>query len=255
MAQSSDSPDDNTEDGRRTRDVAAKAGGAVSPEIDAFLRQVAAAPRRQPGAGMAGRGRLIFAMDATASRRRTWDEAQRIQADMFRTTAGLGGLDIQLVFFRGLGECRASGWVSDGRTLQKLMRQVDCVGGHTQIERVLNHTLAETRDRKVNALVYIGDCLEEDPDDIANRAGDLGLQGVPIFAFQEGDDAQAQACFREMARLTHGAYCAFDHGSAELLRQLLTAVAAYAAGGLTALEAYGRDAGSSEVRLLIGQLR
>lgn len=247
--------DDSRQDRDAARTVAARGGTAVSAEIDAFLRQVAAAPQRGPAPGGSGRGRLIFAMDATASRRQTWDEAQRIQADMFRTTAALGGLDIQLVYFRGLGECRASSWVSDGRTLQKLMRQVDCVGGHTQIERVLNHTLAETRDCRVNALVYVGDCLEEDPDDIAVRAGDLGLQGVPIFAFQEGADAAAQACFREMARITRGAYCAFDHSSAEVLRQLLTAVAAYAAGGMKALEAYGRDAGSSEVRLLIGQLR
>ena len=54
-------------------------------EVEAFLRQVALAPRTAPAAE--GRGRLVFAMDATASRRATWNEAQRIQADMFRTTA------------------------------------------------------------------------------------------------------------------------------------------------------------------------
>src|SRR3546814_19046908 len=84
---------------------------------------------------------------------------------------------------------RMSDWSSDVCSSDL----VDCVGGHTQIERVLNHTLAETRDCRVNALVYVGDCLEEDPDNIAVRAGDLGLQGVPIFAFQEGADAAAQA--------------------------------------------------------------
>ncbi|HEX6956683.1 MAG TPA: VWA domain-containing protein [Ferrovibrio sp.] len=217
-----------------------------------FLRRVAAAPR---AAGQqSGRGRLIFAMDATASRRQTWDEAQRIQGDMFRATAELGGLDIQLVFFRGLGECKASGWVSEAGALLRLMRQVECVGGHTQIERVLNHTIAEAREGRINALVYVGDCLEEDPDDVAVRAGELGLMGVPIFAFQEGEDPQARACFKEMARLTRGAFCAFDRSSAAVLRQLLSAVAVYAAGGLKALESYAKTAGS-EVRLLIGQMR
>lgn len=223
-------------------------------QVDAFLRQVALSPRVAPQQN--GRGRLIFAMDATASRRPSWDEAQKIQGDMFRSTAGLGGLDIQLVFFRGLGECKASPWVSEAPALLRLMRQVDCVGGHTQIERVLRHTLAETADRRVNALVYVGDCLEENPDDIAMRAGELGLRGVPVFAFQEGQDPQAKACFQELAKLTRGAYCAFDRSSAAMLRDLLSAVAVYAAGGLRALEHAGRDGtGTAAARLLIGQMR
>lgn len=237
---------------RTGQDRARMPAASSAQEVDAFLRKVALAPRAATQQG--GKGRLIFAMDATASRRPAWDEAQRIQGDMFRATAALGGLEIQLVFFRGLGECKASGWVSEAGTLLRLMRQVECVGGHTQIERVLNHTLAEARDGKVNALVYVGDCLEESPDDIAVRAGELGLLGVPIFAFQEGQEPHAKACFQEMARLTRGAYSTFDRSSAAVLRQLLSAVAVYAAGGFKALENYASSAGS-EVRLLIGQMR
>ncbi|PJI37934.1 VWA domain-containing protein [Ferrovibrio sp.] len=221
-------------------------------EVEAFLRQAALAPKASLAAN--GRGRLVFAMDATASRRATWDEAQRIQADMFRTTAALGGLNIQLVFFRGLGECKASGWVSEANLMLRLMRQVECVGGHTQIERVLKHTLAEAREDKVNALVYVGDCLEESPDDVAMRAGELGLLGVPIFAFQEGEEPRAKACFQEMARLTRGAHCSFDASSAATLRELLSAVAVYAAGGYRALENFAAGSGR-EVRALIGQMR
>lgn len=225
---------------------------ASTHEVEAFLRQVALSPRAAPAAD--GRGRLVFAMDATASRRATWDEAQRIQAEMFRTTAALGGLDIQLVFFRGLGECRASAWVSEANTMLRLMRQVECVGGHTQVERVLKHTLAEGRERRINALVYVGDCLEESPDDVAMRAGELGLLGVPIFAFQEGAEPRARACFQDMARLTRGAYCSFDASSAATLRELLSAVAIYAAGGYRALENFAAGSGR-EVRALIGQMR
>lgn len=237
-----------SDDRRQAQDVTR----ASTKEVEAFLRQAALAPSPVPATN--GRGRLVFAMDATASRRATWDEAQRIQADMFRTTASLGGLDIQLVFFRGLGECKASGWVSETKAMLRLMRQVECVGGHTQIERVLKHTLAEAGDGKINALVYVGDCLEENSDDVTMRAGELGLLGVPIFAFQEGEEPKAKACFQDMARLTRGAYCSFDASSAATLRELLSAVAVYAAGGYRALENFAAGSGR-EVRALIGQMR
>jgi hypothetical protein len=228
---------------------------ANAQAVEAFLRQAALAPRPVPGAA---RGRLVFAMDATASRGATWAQAQKIQAEMFKAVAGLGGLDIQLVFFRGMGECRASPWVSEAPALLRLMRQVECVGGHTQIERVLRHTAAEARESiaqgaKVNALVYVGDCLEESPDEVAGRAGELALLGVPIFAFQEGEEPRAKACFQDMARLTRGAYGAFDASSAALLMQLLTAVAVYAAGGYRALSNYAATAGA-DVRRLTSQL-
>ncbi len=223
--------------------------------VDAFLRQAALAPRPVPGAG---RGRLIFAMDATASRGASWRQAQHIQAEMFKAVADLGGLDIQLVFFRGMGECRASPWVSEAPALLRLMRQVECVGGHTQIERVLRHAAAEAREAagrgaKVNALVYVGDCLEESADEVAGRAGELALLGVPVFAFQEGAEPNAKACFQAMARLTRGAYASFDAESAALLLQFLTAVAIYAAGGQRALNDYSAK-GSAELRRLTSQI-
>src|SRR5437588_12960502 len=111
------------------------AGGepaAASPRaaIDAFLSQVRSlAPATEPGR----RGRLIFALDATMSRQPTWDEACRLQADMFQEAAAIGGLDVQLAYYRGLTECRASRFVSDARLLGGLMEKIDCRGGHTQI--------------------------------------------------------------------------------------------------------------------------
>jgi hypothetical protein len=95
-----------------------------------------------------GRGRLIFALDATASRQETWDHAVKLQADMFREVAAIGKLDVQLVYFRGMhgidGECRASSWASDALQLARLMNHVTCRAGHTQITRVLRHALHET---------------------------------------------------------------------------------------------------------------
>jgi hypothetical protein len=204
--------------------------------------------------GSEGRGRLVFAMDATMSRAPTWDLALKLQGDMFTAVKEVGGLDVQLIYFRGMGECRASRWVGDPEALARLMSSVNCHGGLTQIGKVLSHALEESRRRKVNALVYVGDCMEENVDQLCARAGELALLGVPVFLFQEGHDARAESAFREIARLTKGAYCRFDPGSARQLRDLLTAVAVYAAGGRKGLLALSSKSGGSGARLLLEQL-
>jgi hypothetical protein len=202
-----------------------------------------------------GNGRLLFVMDATMSRQPTWDMALALQADMFHAVKAVGGLDVQLVYFRGAGECRASKWVSDPDALAALMTRVTCAGGYTQIGKVLSHARKEAAAKPVNALVYVGDCMEEDVDDLCGRAGELALLGVPVFLFQEGSDARAERAFREIARLTRGAYCAFDAGSAQQLRDLLSAVAVYAAGGRKALEALSSRTSGAGARRLLQQLK
>jgi hypothetical protein len=221
-----------------------------SAEISDFLDKLNATPRSTGG----GRGRLIFALDATASRGPTWDRACQIQGDMFEATAGLGGLEIQLVFYRGFAECKASRWVTSAGELHRIMSRVQCVGGETQIERVLAHAIRETGRRRVGALVFVGDAMEENVDRLCRLAGELGLLGVPIFLFHEGRDPTAATAFRQMASLSRGAYLAFDLASASRLKDLLAAVAVYAAGGYKALAAYGEEKGG-EVLLLTRQLK
>lgn len=187
------------------------------------------------------------------SRQPTWDVAQSIQAEMFRTTAAQGGLDVQLVYFRGFGECRASRFVSGGEGLGALMSRIVCQGGRTQIGKVLRHALDESRSGRVGALVYIGDAMEEHIDALTATAGQLGLIGIKAFMFQEGQDADVRQAYREIARLTGGAYAAFDVAAPRRLAELLGAVAAYAVGGRTELE---RRAGEGEgaARLLLSQI-
>jgi hypothetical protein len=209
-----------------------------SAEVAEFLRRVAATP-----AAAAPRGRLIFAMDATASRQPTWDQACQLQGDMFGAAGELGGLALQLVWYRGHGEFRAGPWLTDSAELSRRMTAVQCRGGLTQIRRVLEHAVAESQQDRINALVLIGDCLEEAVDPLCHQAGQLGLLGIPVFVFQEGQDPDAARGFREIARLTRGAYCAFDAGSARQLRELLRAVAVYAAGGRQALQDFGERHG------------
>jgi hypothetical protein len=192
---------------------------------------------------------LIFAMDATASREPTWDQACHIQAEMFSETAALGGLEIQLCYYRGFKEFRASGWFTDTASLQRHMAAVRCLGGYTQIGRVLKHATAMAKQQRTDALVFIGDCVEEKVDDLCQLAGALGIHGVPAFMFHEGGDARAGQAFRQIAKLTQGAYCPFDAGSARQLRDLLSAVAVFAAGGRLALERFGQRRGETVRRL------
>ncbi|MGL4439262.1 MAG: VWA domain-containing protein [Bosea sp. (in: a-proteobacteria)] len=214
-----------------------KAGASLSKaspkaEIESFLdaAKAVAATAPQPGAG-----RLVFAMDATMSRQPTWDMACTLQGQMFEACAALGGLGVQLVYFRGFNECRASGWVGDPRRLTELMSKIDCRGGHTQIGRVLAHVRDEAARQPVRAFVLVGDAMEEHADDLCALAGQLSLVGVKGFMFQEGHDVAATSVFREIARLTGGAYARFDTGSAAQLLDLLKAAASYAAGGRGAL--------------------
>jgi len=221
---------------------------STAVDIAEFLRRVAKAP-----VVLVPQGRLLFALDATASRQPTWDRACQLQGDMFTAAAGLGGLALQLIWYRGHGEFRVEPWLTDSVELQRRMTSVQCRGGLTQIGRVLEHAIGETRQHRVNALVLVGDCLEEPVDPLCYQAGQLGLLGVPAFIFQEGHDPDAALGFREIARLTRGAYCAFDAGSAWQLRKLLSAVAVYAVGGRQALEALGRREGDL-IRRLTQQL-
>ena len=204
-------------------------------------------------AGPGKRGRLIFALDATASRQPTWDQACGIQGDMFRAADEMGGLEVQLCFYRGYGEFGVSPWYASSDDLVRRMTSVFCLGGLTQIGKVLRHALAEARKSKVHALVFIGDCVEEKPDRLCHLAGQLGILGVPAFLFYEGRDPKTIRVFRQLARLTRGAACPFDLGSSGQLRDLLSAVAVYATGGWPALERFS-DGKQGPVKQLTSQL-
>jgi hypothetical protein len=215
---------------------------ASTSELASFLEQVTVEHK------LARRGRVILALDATYSRSPTWDMASNLTAGMIREAQGL---DIQLAFYRGVDEVKASGWVSDPAKLTAMMTRVQCASGSTQIERILAHAIKETGRSRVNALVFIGDCAEESPDILVSRARELGRAGVKAFMFQEGDDALAKKVFQDIAAATGGAWAKFDAGAAKQLGELLKAVAVFAVGGVQALE--GRK--DQESALLLAQMR
>jgi len=133
------------------------------------------------------------------------------------------------------------------------MGKIDCRGGNTQIGKVLSEARREAVASGVRAVVFVGDAMEEAIDTLCAKAGELGLLKVPVFMFQEGHDSVAEQAFREIARLTGGAWCRFDPGAAAQLRELLRAAAAYAAGGREALLRLSKT-GSGAAKLL-GQMK
>ena len=211
------------------------------------------------------RGRLIFALDATASREPTWDMAAQLQASMFEEAARIGGLDVQLLYYRGPDEVRHSSWFSDAHELVGRMSAIRCMAGATKIARVLKHIRTENEREKVSAAIFVGDAVEEMRGGLYAAATSLN---VPVFWFQEGDalalhvdqrgefvaehpPTAVEEVFRELARLTNGAYGKFNAGAAAQLAELLRAVAAFAVGGITALANQHTDS----ARRLLGQIK
>jgi len=209
----------------------------INNDVQAFLQKLAATPpptvaTRQEGA------RLLFAMDATASRTMLWQQACDIQADMFKETTKLGNLSIQLAYYRGYKEFHACPWATDASTLLRQMSRVECLTGITQIERVLAHAITEQNKKRIQAVVFVGDSVEEHAERLYEHAGTLAVHGIPVFMFQEADEPAAEQVFRRIANITRGAYCHFDAGSASQLRALLLAVSQFVVNGRGALEQY-----------------
>ena len=214
---------------------------------EALLAGITRKPRVRAG--------LIIGLDATASREHCWDIASQLQSEMFQAAAGAGGLDAQLIYYRGLsgygGECKASPWTDSPAVLVKLMSKIRCQSGVTQIASILKHTLREAGQRKIGALCFVGDAAEEPRSQLISPARELAGAGVPAFMFLEGEDPTARAIFREIASVTGGAFAHFDQNAARMLADLLKAVAVFASGGRLALEKQGGAA----AKLLLGQIR
>lgn len=209
--------------------------------VDAFLQEAsthAVSERVQH--------RLIFALDATASREHTWDMATSLHGELF-SVAKAEELAVQLVYYRGFSEFYASPWTSTASDLLTRMQSVRCMGGATQIVRLLAHIRKEATQAKTKAAVFIGDACEESAPEIFSYAGQLGLFGVPVFVFQEGSDPMASHVFSGIAARSGGAHIPFRPGSSDELRQLLGAVATFATQGADAVK---KIRGSMASRLL-----
>jgi len=164
---------------------------------------------RPSGSPALPRGRLVFSIDATASRQRAWHIARDLQAHMFIEAGSVGMLNLQLVYFQGT-VCRASRWASRGEELARWMSTIECEGGLTQIERILRHVLREHQNAPVQAVTFSGDAMEEDLGVLGALADELGTAGVPLHMYQEGNDAVVRNAFRLLALKTGRTCSAFN---------------------------------------------
>lgn len=217
-----------------------------SKDIESFIHQARNFPVETELNNM---GRILFALDATASRQRTWDHACQLQGNMFQETGKIGNLQLQLCYFRGYNEFQNSPWLSNSAQITHIMSRVECAAGHTQISRVLQHGIEETKYKKIQAVIFIGDSMEENLNELCSLAGTLGLLATPVFLFQEGNDLPTKRAMREIARLSGGAYGSFNEHSADQLLKLLTAVAIFACGGKKALQHYANQHGDKILQL------
>ncbi|MEK9891573.1 MAG: VWA domain-containing protein [Pseudomonadales bacterium] len=214
-------------------------------DIKAFLEQV----DRLPVRGQAMGNRLILSLDATASREPTWDQACYLQSELFEVLAPDQRLAIQLCFYRGFRELKHSGFCQTSEALHRLMQGVRCVGGHTQIKRLLNHGLAVHRETPLKGLIFIGDAVEESIDDLCHLAGECGLRQLPLFLFQEGFDPGAERAFKSMAQLSNGAYATFDLHHIQSLKDAFRGIATYATQGRKELAKLAKQSPSAAALL------
>ena len=133
------------------------------------------------------------------------------------------------------------------------MGRIEVRGGETQIRKVLAHARDEAKRAKVGALVFVGDAMEENPERLAALAGELALQGVKAFMFQEGNDPSARRSFRRDRPAHRRRLQRLRRGRVGASRGAPAAAAAYAAGGHAAL---AREADADPAaRLLLSQMR
>src|SRR5215210_768910 len=104
---------------------------------------------------------------------------------MLAETTSLGGLSLQLCYFRGQGKFVAGDWLSNTAQLAKRMSSVTCAAGRTQLESVLRHAARETASAKVNTLVFVGDAIEKKTNRVFAAASKLSILGAPAFLFQD----------------------------------------------------------------------
>lgn len=182
--------------------------------------------------------RMIFGLDATASRRDTWTIAQRLQRDLLTMAQEVGQLELQIAFFSGLTNFRHTHWSTDGDELAKLMSEIHCQAGQTQIVRLFDHAIAEATaaPTRVKCLLYVGDTMEDNEAQVLARAKTLGDLNVPIFMlYEKGQYNNDEPEYRRIAKASGGAFGEFSEGGIAELRSMLEAIFAYATGGKDAM--------------------
>lgn len=180
------------------------------------------------------RPRLIFGVDATASREPAWATARQVTDSLF--TALPGELDIALAVHGGSFLHTFTDFTANPATLRDRAAAITCRSGRTQLLPILSRALSNPG---VRVVLYIGDVFEESPARARRLADALGAQGTKLIVLHDTADWDARRdaeFFADLARRTGGCVLPFDATAVQRLRDLLAAVATYAVGGTDLLE-------------------
>ena len=216
-----------------------KLAQAASLQSRSLLKEVEAAVCAPLTRTTNNEGRIIFGVDATASRAACWRQTRYMQSDMFFSAEKAGeNLSIQLCYYYG-ATFKFTEWQNDAAVLAAKMSDVHCASGNTQIEKLFTHALEENKKKKINALIFVGDSCEENKGNLIHLARQLGNDGVRLFIFHDefrdpSDDSSRNSetaqIFSAITDASEGIGAKFNTGAPDVLRDYLKTIAVYATG-------------------------
>ncbi len=207
----------------------------VTKVTDAVTSAAAALPtaftHAEPPAtsGTVARPRLVFAVDATASREPAWAAARQVTDSLVKALPG--ELDVALAVHGGSIVHTFTAFTADATTLRDRAAGVSCMAGLTRLLPILATSL---KQQSVRVIVYIGDVFEENLPHGRRLADSLGAQGTKLIVLHDtaaGSARQDAEVFWDLAKRTGGCVLPFDSSAPGKLRDILSAVAVYAVGG------------------------
>lgn len=227
----------------RDRSAVPSAGNKPPNAISLLLsgQRAAPPPPARPAAApvaltvrAAQRPRLVFAVDATASRAQAWAAAQELTDALFAAVPG--ELDVALAVHGGNRVHTFTPFLPDADALRPLAARVRCKAGYTRLLDILTRAV---QSEGVRVVVYIGDVFEESEGKALRLADALALKGTRVIILHDlgARDHDGGEVFHAIAERTGGAVLPFDHASLERLGELLEAVAVLAVGGVELVEA------------------
>ena len=175
------------------------------------------------------RPRLVFAVDATASREPAWAAARQVTDALVKALPG--ELDVALAVHGGSRVHTFTAFTSDASTLRDRAAGVACHAGMTRLLPILATSL---KQQSVRVVIYIGDVFEESLPQGRQLADAMGGRGTKLIVLHDTADPGARRdaeVFWDLAKRTGGCVLPFDAGASGKLRDILSAVAVYAVGG------------------------
>jgi hypothetical protein len=185
------------------------------------------------------RPRLVFAVDATASREPAWAAARQVTDALVKALPGQ--LDVALAVHGGSRVHTFTPFTSNAATLRDRAAGVACQAGMTRLLPILSASL---KHPAVRVVIYIGDVFEESVIQGRRLADNMGQRGTKLIVLHDTADPAARLdaeVFWDLAKRTGGCVLPFNASASGRLRELLSAVAVYAVGGETLLQERARD--------------